>query len=76
MKFLEALKVGHSLEDPVFWKKAQNLLNLISGSSALIIIIVPSLKEYLTPDNMIAVGAALAALNAYFTSATSDKVGL
>lgn len=73
---LKHLKKGNCLENPAFWKKAQNLLNLITGSTALIVIIFPSAREYLTPDKISAVGATLAALNAYFTTATSDKVGL
>lgn len=76
MKFLTALNYGECLENPVFWKKIQNLINLVSGSSAFIVIIFPSLKEYLTPDNITAFAGAIGALNVYFTQATSAQVGL
>lgn len=76
MKMLKHLKKGNCLENPAFWKKAQNLLNFISGSSAFIILLFPVVKDYLTTDNIAAFGGFLAAANAYFTTATSDKIGV
>lgn len=76
MKMINALKAGECLENPALWKKLQSLLNLISGCSGVLILAIPSLRDYLTPENMASVGSALAALNVYFTNATSSQVGI
>ena len=76
MKFINVLNKGQCIKNPEFWKKIQSLVNLVGGSASLICIIIPSLKEYLTVDNILAFGSCVTALNVYFTNATSEKVGL
>lgn len=76
MKFINALGKGRSLKDPVFWKKIQSLVNLVGGSAPLICVVIPGLKEYLTVDNILALGSCVAAMNVYFTTATSTQVGI
>ena len=76
MLFIDALAKGKSLKDPVFWKKVQSIVNLVGGSAPLICIVIPSLKEYLTVDNILALGSCVGAMNIYFTNATSTQVGL
>jgi hypothetical protein len=73
---LEALKAGKSLENPEFWKSIQNLLNFIAGSSAFIVMLFPVVKDYLTTENIMAVSGFVAAANAYFTTATTKKIGV
>jgi ribosomal protein L5 len=76
MKFINALFVGKSLDNPEFWKDIQSLLNLISGCIPIIIIAVPSVRSWLTVENITALGSSVAAMNIYFTNASSDKVGI
>jgi len=76
MKIFDVLKIGNSLSDPSWWKKVQSFINLISGTAPLIIITVPITKNLLTVDNILALSSSVAALNVYFTVATSKKIGL
>lgn len=76
MKIFEVLKLGNSLKNPSWWKKIQSFINLLSGTAPLIIIAVPATKDLLTVDNILALGSSVAAMNVYFTNATSEKVGL
>ena len=72
---LEALKKGNTVVNPEFWKKIQNLINLVGGMSAFIVILFPSMREYLTVENLQAFGGTIAALNIYFTTATTTTIG-
>jgi hypothetical protein len=76
MNFIDALDKGRCLQDSVFWKKTQSLVNLVGGSAPLLCIVIPGLKEYLTVDNILALGSCIGAMNIYFTNATSTQVGL
>jgi hypothetical protein len=76
MKFIDALAKGECLKDPAFWKGIQNKLNVVAGFVPLIGLCIPSLREYVTVENIEILGAGVAALNVYFTNATSTKVGL
>jgi hypothetical protein len=76
MKFIDALAKGECLKDPVFWKGIQNKLNVVSGFVPLIGLCIPSLRDYVTVENIGILGSGVAALNVYFTNATSTKVGL
>ena len=76
MKIFDVLKVGNSLSNPAWWKKIQSFINLLSGIAPLIILIVPSTKDLLTVNNILALSSSIAAMNVYFTNATSDKVGI
>lgn len=72
-----AVKAGESLKDPAKWKNAQMLM-LPFG------IIIAAVFNFagieLSEQNLNAINYGLATLsvllNAYFTAATSDKVGL
>ena len=76
MKFINALAKGKSLSNPIFWKGIQDKINLVSGFVPLIIIIVPQTRSLFTIENIAALSTCVAAMNVYFTNATSDKVGL
>lgn len=73
----KAIKAGESLKEPGAWKNKQLLMNVFS----VILGTVPVFVDIDIPDgdlNSIAYGFAtfVIVLNAYFTAATSDKVGL
>lgn len=70
------LKKGNCVANPEFWKSIQMLVNLVSGMSAFIVVLVPGLQEYLTVENLSAFGSTVSALNVYFTTVTSSKVGI
>ena len=70
------LKKGNCVDNPEFWKNIQSLVNLVGGLSAFIVILFPQAREYLTVENLGAVGGAISALNVYFTTSTSEKVGI
>ena len=70
------LKKGNCVTDPELWKNIQSLVNLVGGLSAFIVIVFPVTREYLTVENLSAFGGAISALNVYFTTATSEKIGL
>lgn len=76
MKFINVLKKGNCLKNPIFWKNIQSLINLVGGSATLICIIFPNLTEYLTEHNLIAFSSFIGAMNIYFTNATSTQVGI
>jgi hypothetical protein len=75
MKMFDVLKLGNSLSNPSLWKKIQSLVNLLSGTAPLIIIAVPATRDLLTENNILALSSSVAAMNIYFTNATSEKVG-
>lgn len=76
MKIFTALQVGKSLNNPELWKDIQSLINLVSGCIPLISIVFPSVRSWLTVENITALGSSIAAMNIYFTNATSNKVGI
>ena len=75
MKFINVLRKGECLSNPKLYKKLQDVVNLIIGNIPFIILMFPSMKSFLTVENLVSVGSGLAAFNVYFTNATSDKVG-
>ena len=76
MKIFNVLKLGNSISNPSFWKKLQSFINVLAGTAPLIIIVIPSTRNLFTQDNILALGSSVAALNVYFTTATSEKVGV
>ena len=70
------LKKGNCVANPELWKNIQSLANLVGGMSALIVIVFPVTREYLTVENLGAFAGAISALNMYFVPATSERVGL
>lgn len=76
MKIIDALKKGQILANPVFWKRVQNVVSLIGGMAPFIVLIMPSLGRYLSPDMVAAAYAALGAVSVYLTVSTTEKLGL
>lgn len=74
---LAALRYGSSLTDPAVWKQRQNRLNALIGLLGAVAVFLPVEMSH---EDMLAiaggVAAAVGVLNAYLTTATSDKVGL
>jgi len=76
MSILSALKAGQSLANPGGWKQVQNWINLSAGVAGVAATFVPGLGAVLTPDVIEAAVGILGAVNVYFTTATTDKIGL
>ena len=76
MSILTALKAGQSLANPGGWKQVQNWINLSAGVAGVAATFVPGLGAVLTPDVIEAAAGILGAVNVYFTTATTDKIGL
>jgi hypothetical protein len=74
---VNALKAGEALKDAATWKNRQSLMNIF-------IIILGTITQFANVDlpvadvNSIAYGLSILAVtvNLYFTTATSEKVGL
>jgi hypothetical protein len=76
MDFLNVLKVGHELTNPGAWKVAQNWINLIATSIPIAGVFVPWISAILTPDVIATLAGMLGSVNAYITTASTDKIGL
>lgn len=74
--FIDVLKVGNVVENPKLWKRLQQTINYISGITPFLILFFPSLKDYLTVDNITTISGFIAASNIYFTASTSSKIGM
>lgn len=72
---ITALRLGHELRDAAAWKNRQTVVNLLSALLALAVAFGFSVS--VTEDTLSVIAAVLMALaNAYFTLATSSKVGI
>lgn len=72
---ITALRLGHELSNAAGWKNRQTVINLLSAIVALIVAF--GFKVSVTDDTLSVIAAVLMALaNAYFTLATSRKVGI
>lgn len=76
MIFFEALKKDRSLRDPQFWKGLQNVVTLSGSLIPVLAIIVPELSNWLNPETLVKIYAALGAISVYLTTATTEKIGL
>lgn len=76
MTLFKSLMKGNSLRDPTLWKGAMNVVNLCSGCIPLIVVIVPEAQVLIDKEILVKLYSSLAAFNIYFTTATSDKIGL
>ena len=76
MKLLDVLKKGRSLQNPEFWKAIMNVVNLCSGCIPLIVVIVPQAQVLIDTDFLVKLYSGLAAFNVFFTTATTEKIGL
>lgn len=78
IKVFTVLKQGQALADSATWKQAQVATNALVVIIGAILAFLPQIP--LTPDNItdLATGIALigGVVNAYFTVATSERVGL
>ncbi|MDD5152016.1 MAG: hypothetical protein PHC28_16305 [Flavobacterium sp.] len=73
---LLALLKNKTLTNLETWKQIQNLINLLSGTAPLLAFLFPQFAALLTPALLLQLGTAVAAINAYFTTATTSKIGL
>lgn len=75
--FWNALKAGEQLADSATWKNRQMATNAILTVMALITAFYPGAASH---DDLEAVAGGIAAvagiINAYLTTATTDKIGL
>jgi hypothetical protein len=70
-----ALRLGHELHNAAAWKNAQAVSNFLSALLAVVVAL--GYDPHLTDVQIYALGGLIAALaNAYFTLATSSKVGI
>ena len=76
MNFLNVLQKGNAVSNPSTYKIAQNRINLLSAIAPIITLVIPSTARYLTPELFIALTTALAGINTYLTTASTDKIGL
>lgn len=76
LAFITALQKGKIVSNPVFWKKFQNLINLIFGLSGVIGLMYPEIAALLSPDNLVAITIGITSINSYLSTITSDKVGV
>jgi hypothetical protein len=76
MDALKVLEKGQVLEDPAPWKVAQNWINIVTALVSIIGIFVPPIHKLLTPDVIEAAVAVVGTVNAYLTTATTDKIGV
>lgn len=72
----ESLKKGNCVQNPVFWKRVQSLLNFIFGCGGLLVLVFPSLQNVLTPEVLVALTSVITASNVYFTHSTTESIGL
>ena len=76
MKLLDVLKKGQSLQNPEIWKSSMNVVNLCSACIPLIVVIIPQAQILIDTDALVKLYSALAAANVYFTTATTEKIGV
>ncbi len=74
LTIITSLKSGNSLLNQKMWKYIQILINISAISVPVISIFFP--QFVLTTEQYTQLATAVAGLNVYFVSATSDKVGL
>jgi len=75
MSIFSVLQKGVSVSNPTTYKKVQQVLTLVGSAGPLIAVFNPTLAQYVTPDNLAALGAFVGGLNIYMTTATTDKIG-
>ena len=76
MSILKALKAGQALANPGGWKVFSNYVNLTVGLAGVAVNFVPGLGAILTPDIIEVTVGIMGAFNAYFMTATSEKIGI
>ena len=76
MNILTALKKGNILANASVWKNLQSFLNILSLWIPILNIIYPPFSSIFNQELLNKVILALAATNAYFTVATSEKIGV
>lgn len=78
----DALRHGSALADPATWKRRQNLVNALVGLLGAVVVIAQSAGvqvDFSTDDVALVAGGVAAiygAVNAYLTTATSEKIGV
>lgn len=73
---IESFKLGTSLHNPIFWKKAQMLIAMIATFLPLLAVYIPSIQDLIEKDVMTKLGAGLGGVVIYLTVATTDKIGI
>ena len=76
MKFFEVLEKGKVLEEAATWKRVQGWLNLILIISPALVLIFPQIANLLSVSAISTLIGVAGGINAYLTTATTDKIGL
>jgi len=76
MNFITALKAGNTLANPGIWKRLQVFINIATLWLPAITLIFPPAQKLLDKDVQNALIQSVALINAYLTTATTEKVGL
>jgi hypothetical protein len=76
MDALKVLEKGEVLANPAPWKVAQNWINILTSIISIAGIFIPPVHAILTPDVIAGAAAVVGSVNAYITTATTDKIGV
>jgi hypothetical protein len=76
MEFLNALKAGQKLTNAGGWKVFQNWLTLGAAVLPIAGALIPGIGALMTPDVIAGAAAVVGSVNAYLTTATTDKIGV
>jgi hypothetical protein len=76
MDALKVIEKGQVLENPAPWKRAQNWMNILSSVAAIVGIFVPPVHSLMSPDIVAGAAAVVGTVNAWLTTATTDKIGV
>jgi hypothetical protein len=76
MQLLDVLKKGQEIQNPAFWKRVQNYVNLVSIISPTIILLFPDMAPFFSIEKLAIISTTVAGINGYLTVATTGKIGL
>lgn len=71
-----ALFKDKMLSRPETWKAIQNVINLLAGTTPVLMLLFPQYQQFLTPEFLAKLTMAVGAINGYLTTATTGKVGI
>lgn len=74
LSIITSLKAGNTLSNPKLWKLLQICINISATLAPIISIFYPEFS--LSKEEFMELAAAVASFNAYFTVATTDKIGV
>ena len=71
-----ALQTGKTLPNPAKWKFLQNLINTLVPVAVVAGTFIPGASVILNSTVLESIAAAMGAVNAYLTTATTGKIGI